>query len=150
MLPRFFSGILSVTHFMCTYSFLQECIPVGCVPSAAVAILGGGFCLWGGGLPAREECLPARGCLPRRGVCLPWGSGCQGGCTPPHSGKTDTCENITFPQLLLRTVKMSLHHIPLCDGVHFEFIPLKCLLVMLSVWYKNLIKYFLIPLKIEA
>ena len=37
----------------------QECIPVGCVPSAAVAVLGVG---WGdgGGLSAR-----GRGCLPR-------------------------------------------------------------------------------------
>ena len=38
----------------------QECIPVGCVPSAAVAVPGG-VCLPGGG------CLPARGCLPGRG-----------------------------------------------------------------------------------
>ena len=49
----------------------QECIPVGCVLSAAVAILGLG-------------CLP-RGCLQRGGVCLrgvgvfDWGmSVCQG------------------------------------------------------------------------
>ena len=35
-------------------------------------------------------------------VCLP-----AGGCTPlPPCGQTDTCENITFPQLLLRTVKI--------------------------------------------
>ena len=57
----------------------QECIPVGCVPSAAVAV-----CLGG--------CLP-RGCLPR------------GTYTSP-CGQTDTCVNITFLQLLLRTVKM--------------------------------------------
>ena len=62
--------------------FTQECIPVGCVPSAAVAIC------WVG-------CLP-RGCLP---------GGLPGGCTPPPCGQTDTCENITFPQLLLRMVK---------------------------------------------
>ena len=54
----------------------QECIPVGCVPPASVAISGG----W----------------------CLPFGRG--GGSahppwmqTPPR-GKTNTCENITFPQ----------------------------------------------------
>ena len=55
--------------FMCRSR--QECIPVGCVPSAAVA-----FCWWG------------RGCLPRGvsagGVCLPkgvsaGGSVCLGG-----------------------------------------------------------------------
>ena len=57
----------------------QECIPVGCVPSS-------------GG----------------RGVCL--GGVCRGGVfrgvayLPPY-GQTDACENITFPQLLLRTVK---------------------------------------------
>ena len=36
------------------------------------------------------------------GGCLPsaWGDGC----TPPLCGQTDTCENMTFPQLLLRVV----------------------------------------------
>ena len=63
----------------------QECIPVKCIPSAAVAIcwgvgvclggvcpgasawghLSGGVCLWGGGVFAQG------GCLPRRGVHLP-------------------------------------------------------------------------------
>ena len=28
-----------------------------------------------------------------------------GRCTPPPCGQTDACENITFPQLLLRMVK---------------------------------------------
>ena len=73
----------------------QECIPVGCVPSAAVAISWEGVYVWG--------CLPWRvsawgegvsvwGCLPRgvsaqgevsaqEGVCL---GGCLSrGCTPP-------------------------------------------------------------------
>ena len=61
-------------------------------------------------------CLPKWGCLPGRGggVCLVGEGGiCPGGClpdtgwwcTPPPCGQTDTCENITFPQLLLRTVK---------------------------------------------
>ena len=53
---------------------LQECIPVGRVPSAAVVV-----CWWG--------CLPARGCLPRWG-CLP------GGCVYPnmHCGRHPPCE----------------------------------------------------------
>ena len=40
--------------FSCKHFAKQECIPVGCIPSAAVAISGGG-------------CLPrgCRGCLPR-------------------------------------------------------------------------------------
>ena len=54
----------------------QECIPVGCVPSL---------------------------CLVGRDVCPRW-------CTPPPPPPlwteflTHTCENITFPQLRLRTV----------------------------------------------
>ena len=40
------------------------------------------------------------GVCPGEGVCP------GGGCTPPPCGQTDTCENIIFPQLLLRTVKM--------------------------------------------
>ena len=76
--------------------FKQECIPVGCVPSATVTISLG--------------CLPGGGCLPaRRGVCLPggcWSGGClpAGGGPGRGCGQTDTCENITFPQLLLWTV----------------------------------------------
>ena len=57
----------------------QECIPEGCVPSAAVAISGGGVSAQGRRLP--------RGGLP-------------GGCTHPPCGQTDSCKNITFPQLL--------------------------------------------------
>ena len=45
-----------------TYIYItkQKCIPVGCVPSAAVAICWGGVCPGG--------CLAKGGCLPR-GVC---------------------------------------------------------------------------------
>ena len=47
--------------------------------------------------------------------CLPVGGGLPGGCltlegvytSPPVDRMTDTCENITFLQLLLRTVKIS-------------------------------------------
>ena len=84
------------------YNSIQECIPVGCIPSAAVAVF-----FWGGG------CLP-RGCLPGGG--LPGGGVCLGGCLPrrgvhplPPVDRIDTrlthaWENITLPQLLLRTV----------------------------------------------
>ena len=54
---------------------------VGCVPSTAVAVSGGG-----GSLP---------------GGCLPGGGGL------PVDRITDVCENITFTQLLLRMVNMS-------------------------------------------
>ena len=75
--------------------FWQECIPVWCIPSAAVVIC------WG--------CLP-RGCLIRgvfEGGCLPRGVSARGVYTSPLGTEflTHACENI-FPQLRLRTVKI--------------------------------------------
>ena len=55
----------------------------------------------------KSVCVSAQGgCLPR-GVSA-WGGSAQGGVhlTPWTEFLTDACENITFPQLLLRTVKM--------------------------------------------
>ena len=73
----------------------QECIPLGCVPSAAVVIWMRG--LLGGCLPRG---VSARGCLPRG--CM---AACNGADTPLWTDFfTHACENITFPQLLLRTV----------------------------------------------
>ena len=77
----------------------QECIPVGCVPSAAVTVSGGGVVCLGGvclGVSTQGVCLPRRegeevyqvggvsaqrGCMPRD-VCLGRGV-CVGGFTPP-------------------------------------------------------------------
>ena len=73
----------------------QECIPVGCVPSAA-GRLGGRVSV--GGCPPGGVC--PGGCLPG-GVCL------GGAHLPPVDRMSDACENITFPQLLLRTVMNS-------------------------------------------
>ena len=60
----------------------------------------------GGGVCA-QGCLP-RGCLPRG--CLPGGvyiPACNGADEPPWTEfLTHACENITFPQLLLRTVNI--------------------------------------------
>ena len=53
----------------------QECIPVGCVPSTAVAVWWGCVCLRRCVCPgalAGGGCLPRRGCLPR-GCTLPYG-----------------------------------------------------------------------------
>ena len=74
----------------------------------------------GGGLPSEGgECLPTGvstqggvclgGCLPRgylTGGCLPGGGGWQvpRGRHPSVDKMKDACENITFPQLLLRTL----------------------------------------------
>ena len=96
----------------------QECIPVGCVPSVAVVIGGGGGSARGvcrvcvcvsRGVSAQEGvCVQGRCVCPRGGVCP--GQVClPGGCTPPPLWTeflTHACENITFPQLLLRTVKI--------------------------------------------
>ena len=77
----------------------QECIPVGYVPSTAV----------GAGCLPKGVCqgLFRDVCVSSLGVYL--GCVCQGGvwgCTPPPwiEFLTDACENITFLQLLLRTV----------------------------------------------
>ena len=67
----------------------QECIPIGCVRSAAVAICLGGVCS-GGRLPRRWGVSAwGRGCLPR-GSCIPE-------CTVDRM--TDRFKNITLPQL---------------------------------------------------
>ena len=57
----------------------------------------------------RKTPSPRGGCV-REGVCVR-GDGCPGGvcvggggCFTPVDRMTDACENITFPQLLLRTV----------------------------------------------
>ena len=92
----------------------QECIPVGCVPSAAVVV-----CPRVGVSTQRREwvggCLPGvcpagvcpGGCLPG-GQCLlggavstqGWGVWPGGVCqTPPVNRMTDACKNITLPQL---------------------------------------------------
>ena len=85
----------------------QECIPVGCVPSAEVTFERGclprgcvsaqGVCVCPGGVSAGGGVCPGGvflvGCLP--GGCLPQ---CMLGYTPPVNRMTDACENITFPQ----------------------------------------------------
>ena len=67
----------------------QESIPVECVPSALV--------VRGGEVGGKEGVFGLWGCL---ALAERGGSG-PGGTTPVN---TDTCKNITFPQLRLRTV----------------------------------------------
>ena len=104
-----FSNILTFHLFLaCNNMLNQECIPVGCLSSAGLAV--GGGCLSG-------RCLP-RGCLPG-GVCPSacWDSQppgqTRGVSALVHAGihtplwtefLTHACENITFPQLRLRMV----------------------------------------------
>ena len=81
--------------------FKQECISVGCVSSASVAVSTGGGCLdggWGGCLPHAP--LHA-GIHTRR----PLHAGIHTHTLPLLTeGMTHTCENITFAQLLLLAV----------------------------------------------
>ena len=96
------------------YQMKQECIPVGCVPSAAVPVEGGCILACTG----HERCvsqhaLGREGCVSQlalgRGVSAQ-GVSAQGGVYwglpesvchthPPVNRMTDACENITFPQL---------------------------------------------------
>ena len=85
----------------------QECIPVGCVPSAAVAVSRVGGCLLPGGVYSRGGgvCLLG-GLLPGGGLFCGGGCGipaCTEAATP--CGQTHACKNITFATLL-RTVKI--------------------------------------------
>ena len=113
----------------------QECIPVGCVLSATVAVS------WEGGCLPRRGCLPGGmsaqgGCLPREWRCVNPGGGrvsaqergvCPGGtpprteCLPKHNlfrqtTVADACENITFPQLLSRDGKEITRCVPLTQA----------------------------------
>ena len=68
----------------------QECIPVGCVLPAAVAVRGGGL---------HQSPPTASGTRPPPRTRHPPGPD-----TPPVNRITDTCKNITFPQPRLRAV----------------------------------------------
>ena len=71
------SMVCPVNVLWCKYNWQQECIPVWCVPSTAVAV---------------GEGVSARGSLPKGG-CLPGGGGvCPGRCLAdtPH-GQNDKC-----------------------------------------------------------
>ena len=91
--------ILYTLHYIITTVRVQECIPVGCVPSATVAVCcwKGGACSGGGGACSR----------PGEGMPAPGGGGGDGisACTEedPPCGQTDRCKNITFATSL-RTV----------------------------------------------
>ena len=68
--------------------YKQECIPVGCVPSATVAVCWGGVPAQGGYLVVGGVPDPGRGGVPVPGVCVPGPGGVPGprGCTCPGAG----------------------------------------------------------------
>ena len=86
----------------------QECIRVGCVPSAAVAVCwDGGWGVCQGGVcrgvsvqGVSAQGVSALGVSAWRGVY----PGMHWGRHPPVNRMTDRCKSITFPQLRLRTV----------------------------------------------
>ena len=89
--------------------FKQDCIPVGCVTSAAVAVscgcLPGGVSAQGGVCPGGVSaqggvCL---GCVSAQGCVSAWGGVCQ----TPLNRMTDRCKNITLPQLRADGNKLS-------------------------------------------
>ena len=61
-----------------------------------------------------HACPPPPHMPPLHHACPPLPCMPPSSCMPP-CGQTDACENITFPKLLLRTVKKSscFHHVPL-------------------------------------
>ena len=70
-------GVFKVMNWEVTEQ-IQECIPVGCIPSAAVTVWGGGGCLAIGG-----GCLPGQGVSGRGGGVSAQGGVCPGVYTPP-------------------------------------------------------------------
>ena len=99
----------------CKRLCVQECIPVGCVPSAAVAV---SFGRGGGGLP---------GWSAQGGVCLgvsaqgglPGGRGCLPEPPLPVDGMTDACEDITFlPKMCTEWV--------ICGAMNRKHLCVKC------------------------
>ena len=85
--------------------------PGQCLSGGGVSVEGWGVCL-GGACPGvcfgGSVCpgVSAKGCMfvSVLGVCIPTGNGADIPPTPLTEFLTHTCENITFPQLLVRTV----------------------------------------------
>ena len=97
----------------------QECIPVGCVPSAVVAVLGWGVCLGRRCLPLGDSAweVSTWGCLPGGVLHLDPEADTS---TLWTEFLTHACENITFLQLLLRTVIMMFSSYLLIFRIYFE------------------------------
>ena len=131
-----FPTVLSFSHceFVMKTNGKQECIAVGCVPSAAVAICcgrGGREGVPASGGAASGECLlrgvPALG-VPTLGGARSggWGWGaCSRGVasqhalrqTPPVDRMIDTCKNITFATSLQTVKKLKNKHISIVNEV---------------------------------
>ena len=131
----------------------RECIPVGWVPSSAVAVPAWGRGVMPGGFACRREvCLPAGG---GRGVCCQWGclpvkgGVCPGGCgtdtpylwtewqtrvkTLPFRNYTGDGKNVLHEDINRRTIEIpqSTH----CLNVHN--VPFKLALVnLVQSWVK--------------
>ena len=99
----------------CEHFCKQECIPVGCVPSAGVAVSPVTHALLPH-MPSHHACPPAMHapyhahpppCMPPFATHTPFAMHaplCHS--HPPVYRMADACENITFPQLLSQTVNV--------------------------------------------
>ena len=95
----------------------QECILVGCVPSAAVAVSRGVYLVLGGGCTWSRGGVPGLGGVPgpRGGLYLVPGGGVPGprggvpGQVLPPCGQTHACKYITFATLLRTVTRFSDH-----------------------------------------
>ena len=106
-LRRLNDGRRDINNVCRRTTFSRECIPVGCVPPASVAVSGVG--VHSEGVCPGEGCVQGEGCV---GGCLPRGVYIPITCWDTHllplwrEWMTDRCKNITFPQLRLRAVKI--------------------------------------------
>ena len=112
----------------------QECIPVGCVPSTAVAVSPAMH------TPSHAPTLPHMPPPPATHAtpCPHHAHPCHAHPPPPPVERmTDACENITFPQLLLRTLIIkaqgwiqdflyeNISHLGAAPTLYFAQIPMK-------------------------
>ena len=107
-----------------------------CLPRKGVSACQGGVCLPGGMFACQGVVCPEGVCL-LGGLCLP------GWVYTSLCGQTDTRENITFPQLLLRTVikktepeasKMLLCRSATDPGIYYQFSKLGALRKILDLY----------------
>ena len=136
----------------------QECIPDGCVPSAAVA-LPGGVCLVGGrrvfaqGVSAQG--MSARVCVCQQSICLLGGVCLRGVCLPggvtdtiaPVDKMTDTCKTLPCRNYVGDgnygecVARYQLSDNPLCSDTLLSLLyPWICFILSTLVFHKLVIR----------
>ena len=95
--------VLKVSYTRTNIFLKQECIPVGCVPTATVAVCWGGVCLsacWDTPPPGCGPGDTSSGSTPQPPHWVwAWRPARHAGIPPPPVNRlTDRCKNITLPQ----------------------------------------------------